>query len=96
MSSYIVYGLPKEKTCMGDVKIIADFQGEKERNFQILVSPIPNSNPSNRAKTKEIYYMIIEEDKYPVFITKAQVNCFTRNLEKAKEFVYNIWMDRYK
>lgn len=96
MSSYIVYGVPREKTGIGDVKLIAEFQSEKEKNFQILISCKKCSRGRNKIKVEEIYYMLLEGDMYPVFITKAQVNTFIVDFEKAKEFIYNVWMNRYR
>ena len=52
MSSYIVYGIPREKTCNGDVKLIAEFQSEKERSFQILVSSKPISKYANKTENE--------------------------------------------
>ena len=95
-SSYIVYGIPRAKTCICDIQLIAEFESEKERNFQIFVSYKPFYEGVKETKNEEIYFMLIEDDVFPVFISKEQVDTFIKNHEKAKEFAYNVWMNRYR
>lgn len=96
MSSYVVYGRPIGKTCICDIQLIAEFESEKERNFQIFVSNKTFYKGPIEIRDERPYFMLIEDDPFPVFISKKQVDTFIKNHEKAKEFAYNVWMNRYR
>ena len=89
---YTVYKDSKSVTCIGDVKILAKFMSEYERNFEIFVA----LNLKNTKVCEDIYYILLEDDKYPVFITKEQADEFIININRAKAFVKNTWMSRYR
>ena len=94
-SSYTRYVIPLDMTCINDIKLLADFTSDSERNFKIYIA-CNNENVAYREKYKNIYYMELEEDHYPVFITQEQAEEFLTDITAARNFVYNIWMNRYR
>lgn len=82
------YDPPKEVTVCGDIEMILEFESETERNFAIFRAINSNDTPT--------YYIIAEDDKFPMLVTGKEVEEFVSNISAAKAFVFNTWMNRWR
>ena len=83
---------PEEQqcTCSGDVFQLLEYKGGNTiRNYSLY--KIFNMDSRNY-----IYIMLIEDDPYPVALTKEKFDSFLENPEEGHAEAYNIWMNRYR
>ncbi|MBR6033540.1 MAG: hypothetical protein IKP28_02200 [Clostridia bacterium] len=92
-STYIAYNTPLMVTCAGDVWCLAEFESEFFRNFSIVRISECLNNPD---KSQMHYFILPEEDDYPIIITEEEADAFKQDLEKALTYLYRTWMTRYR
>ena len=66
-----------------DIKIYIDYESEFDRSYKII-------------EVNDIPMIITESDDYPIIVGKEKATELIEDYQKAKEYAYNIWMDRYR
>ena len=89
-SRYSVFNSPLSCTNTSDVRLLALFESESEYDYSLCQA----KNPSDKGSF--IYYIIYEEDKYPIFLTKARAMHLMNDHKETLEFLYRNHMTRYR
>lgn len=80
-------------TACGDVVKIIDFEGDKHRNFSLYKTLIIDAERNDYGWC---YFLLIEDDKFPIVITEQLANDALNNLDSIHNLIFNRWFDRHK
>lgn len=92
---YVVLKEPCYMTCYKDIKLLAKYVSSSVscRSYEIYSSSYYIK--SNKMK-ETVYFMSIEDDNYPIFMSEKEAKEMVHDPEMALSFAYGIWMSRYR
>ena len=87
----------EDQTCCGDVTRILSYTtpiSSEKRGYTLYKT---STIGINREYSKlYVYFMMIQEDNLPLFITEEAAQQILNDPEKGERLAYNRWFDRYR
>lgn len=89
-----IYNTPEACTCCYDVEKLLEFKGGNEvRDYTLYRT---TRIRADRSVYDEIYFLLIEDDKFPIIITENVAESILKNPDEGEKLAYNRWFDRYR
>ena len=87
---YSIFNAPLSCTNISDIRVLAKLESEYHYDYSIYRA----ENPSE--KGRYIYYIIYEDDRNPIFITKTRAFKLMNDHKDTLNLLFCEWMTRYR
>ena len=85
---YVIFDKPFNQASFSvDNELLAMFESDSERNYEII---------KGNLKGNPIYFIIYEEDPYPIFISESKLDDYIYNVKTTQSLIFSTWMNRYR
>lgn len=90
---YCLFEQPYPINCLGDICLLATFDTESGRGYKLCLTDYYPYEVNTGLK-EETYLLLIEDEEFPVVISKKTAQEIMENHNKAHELVKNIVLSR--
>lgn len=97
IDKYYIFDKEENVDQSDDIKMLLKFETTScfKKSFSLCSAKI-SIYDNNLDSDNDIYFILMEDDEYPIFITKETKDEFISDFNKIHSFVYNNWMQRHR